>query len=216
MKTGSCEHKIENQTFLLLAEKAILWKEKNTILIADTHFGKVTHFRKSGISIPEEAASQNFENFKTLLNRYNPSEILILGDLFHSEMNSEWLYFKDIVNQYPSVKFKIIQGNHDVFHAESYKNTAFEFIEKPLRYGPFILSHEPLESKKLFNICGHIHPGVKMLGNAKQSLRLPCFFFQEKQLILPAFGKFTGLHTLRPNKKDMVFVIVDDQVISVR
>lgn len=210
------EFTLENQTFLLLPEKAIFWKEREVLLIADTHFGKVNHFRKSGISIPDGAALKNLQILQDLILKTKAREVLFLGDLFHSEMNSEWLFFKDILKSFPEVNFKLVQGNHDVFHEMTYQKGQFEFFEKPLEMGPFIFTHEPMETEhQLYNLCGHIHPGVKLRGEAKQSLRLACFYFKDKQGILPAFGQFTGLHVVGPKKGERIFVIADNKVIDV-
>lgn len=207
---------LKDQNLILLPEKAIWWKQKEILLIADTHFGKVNHFRKSGISIPDGAALKNLEILQDLILQNKPKEVIFLGDLFHSEMNSEWLFFKDILKSFPFVKFKLVQGNHDVFHEMTYQKGQFEFFETPLEMGPFIISHEPLEIEHaLYNLCGHIHPGVKLRGGAKQSLRLACFYFKEKQGILPAFGQFTGLHVVGPKKGEKIFVIADNKVIEV-
>lgn len=177
----------------------------------------MNHFRKSGISIPDGAAIKNLEILEKLILKTNPRELIFLGDLFHSEMNSEWLFLKELLNSFPEVAFKLVQGNHDIFHEMTYQKGSFQFYEKPLKIGPFILSHEPMEEEpELYNLCGHIHPGVKLKGAAKQSLRLPCFYFQKNQGILPAFGQFTGLFMVSPKKKEKVFVIADSEVIEVR
>ena len=34
-------------------------------------------------------------------------------------------------------------------------------------------------------------------------------------MILPAFGEFTGNHTLTPKKEDEIFVVVDNQVVKI-
>ena len=175
---------------------------------------KSTHFRKAGISIPDGAAFHNLENFKNLLKRYSPREVYFLGDLFHSEMNSEWLAFKKLLEQNQDIRFHLVQGNHDIFHEDTYNNKLFQLHQQPLKLRPFILSHEPLEGHTLYNICGHIHPGVRMHGKARQSLRFPCFYFTKNQAILPAFGKFTGLYTLKPSKHDEVFILVNSSVIK--
>lgn len=210
------EFKLKGQSLILLAEKAILWKEKETLLIADTHFGKVNHFRKSGISIPDGAAFKNLEVLENLIHKTKVKEVIFLGDLFHSEMNSEWLFFKETLGKFPDVKFKLVQGNHDVFHENTYQKGQFDFFDDALEMGPFVLTHEPLETDhKLYNLCGHIHPGVKMRGAAKQSLRLACFYFKKNQGILPAFGQFTGLFVIQPKKDQKVFVIAEEKVIPV-
>jgi metallophosphoesterase superfamily enzyme len=47
---------IRDNHFDLLIQKAIFWQEKQTLLIGDLHLGKITHFRKEGIAIPQIAA----------------------------------------------------------------------------------------------------------------------------------------------------------------
>jgi uncharacterized protein len=81
----------------------------------------------------------------------------------------------------------------------------------------FILTHEPLKviPDTLFNFCGHIHPGIALYGTAKQRLTLPCFFLSGNQMILPAFGRFTGLYTMKCEKNDQAFVVADQKVIAV-
>lgn len=209
------EFKFKDQKLVLLPEKAIYWEDRRALLLADTHFGKVTHFRKSGISIPDGAAIQNLFGLQGLLDKMKPESVYFLGDLFHSEMNSEWIYFKELIQKYPAVQFKLIQGNHDIFHEMTYQKGQFEFFDTPLTLGPFILSHEPMEDfQSGYNLCGHIHPGVKLFGQARQALRFPCFSFSKNQGILPAFGEFTGLHLLKPKKSDQIFVIAQNQIIQ--
>lgn len=201
------------ESFYLLPQKAIFWKEQKTLLLADTHFGKITHFRKAGIAIPDSAAIQNFHRFQTLVDDLNPERVIFLGDLFHSDLNTEWLAFKKLIKSRPDISFELILGNHDILHKQTYANSNLKVYGETLEIGPFIFSHEPLEKPNLFNIYGHIHPGVRMLGHARQSMRLPCFFFRPNSGVLPAFGEFTGLHILQPNRDDTIFLIVDDKVI---
>ena len=205
---------ILGQDFKLLPEKAIFWEQQKTLLIADTHFGKVTHFRKSGIAIPEGAAFKNLSRLQELITKQSPEKVIFLGDLFHSELNTEWLAFKEVIRKFPEVNFQLITGNHDILHEQSYTNSHFTIFSEPLEMGPFLLSHEPMEHRELYNLCGHIHPGVRMVGGGRQSLRLPCFYFGEKGGILPAFGEFTGLYLLQPKKDDSIFIIVENQVIK--
>jgi hypothetical protein len=54
-----------------------------------------------------------------------------------------------------------------------------------------------------------------MKGKGKQSLRFPCFYFTEFEALMPAFGKFTGLHIIEPAKKSLVFAVADNQIIQI-
>ncbi len=46
-----------------------------------------------------------------------------------------------------------------------------------------------------------------MIGNGRQRLRLPCFYFGTEGAILPAFSVFTGLYAVEPEEDAEVFVI---------
>jgi metallophosphoesterase superfamily enzyme len=63
-------------------------------------------------------------------------------------------------------------------------------------------------------VSGHLHPAIQLSGSAQQRLRLPCYWFGENQGVLPAFGEFTGMHTIQPKKGDQIFVIAENQVIK--
>ncbi len=211
------EYTLHNEKLKLLGEKALFWPAQNCLLLADTHFGKVMHFRKAGMRIPRQAAKTNLLRFSQLVKDLQPKRVLILGDLFHSDLNTEWLDFKSCVRQFPNISFELVAGNHDILHPQSYAQLNFQVHQKPLELGPFLLSHEPLQLKPEagYNLCGHIHPGVRMQGSGRQSLRLPCFYFGAWQGILPAFGEFTGLYQLKPQKQDAVFIISEQEVIRV-
>ena len=89
-----------------------------------------------------------------------------------------------------------------------------------LLIGPFLMLHHPLTGKALENpegyvFCGHIHPGVNMMGRGRQSITLPCFAFGERQAILPSFGKFTGKVAVRSLKTDRVFAVLKDKVLLI-
>ena len=41
-------------------------------------------------------------------------------------------------------------------------------------------------------LAGQLHPACRITGAGRDSLRLPCFVLGAHQLVLPAFGEFTG------------------------
>ncbi|MFN6947081.1 MAG: ligase-associated DNA damage response endonuclease PdeM [Cytophagaceae bacterium] len=173
----------ENQTLLLLPEKALLWKEENILIIADLHLGKGSHFRKEGLNLSPGCHQNDLVRLKQLFELYKPGNVFFLGDLFHSSFNTEWLDFCDFISEFPGIQFTLVRGNHDILPDHCYSMANIEVKEDSVCLGPFELSHEPLESSgKRLNISGHIHPGIKLTGLAKQSLRLPCFFWTKTGL----------------------------------
>lgn len=213
MNMGSVEIALKGEVLRLLPQKAIYMPQRKIILLSDTHFGKVMHFRKSGIAVPRDVIGKNWEKLIYLLDHYDLDRFLLLGDLFHSEYNSEWEEFQEIIQQYSDISFELILGNHDIMEPSRYENL---LLRHTLNLGPFICTHEPIEeATDQYNLCGHIHPGIRLRGQAKQSMRLPCFFFGKNQAILPAFGAFTGLKTMKAGKNDQIYVIADNRVVPV-
>ena len=206
----------EEIAFNLLPEKAIFIPQQKSLLIADAHFGKAAHFRKAGIPIPETLHEEDLIKIQSLIHQCNPSKVYFLGDLFHSDLNESWFTLEDFLAQFPNVQFILIKGNHDILPPAIYQASNWKIIPEQLELGNLLLTHEPLENIPLtkFNLCGHIHPGIRLHGNGRQKISLPCYFMRPNQLILPAFGRFTGLHLLSCTKNDKTYVVTGSQVME--
>lgn len=204
---------IDTNKFRLHPSGAIYWEEKQMLLIADVHLGKVSHFRKHGAPVPSNAAFQNLEKLTEISNFFHPETICFLGDLFHSKLNEEWQDFEKWV-EYTKAEVILISGNHDIIPQYLYENLGVKVYDELLLEG-FHLTHHPTEIKGTFNFSGHVHPGIRMRGVGKQYLRFACFYKTINSLILPAFGNFTGKHILKPSEMDEVFAIVEGEVICV-
>lgn len=221
IKTGIPYHcnmsvvQLHGETLTLLPERAIWWEEKRTLILSDLHVGKIMHFRKHGIQAPVSQIESELQRFTQLISSYTPNELIIVGDLFHSSLNSEWEMFCTITQTYPETRFTLVRGNHDrmpayVLHSANISTSTVLVRE------PFIFTHEPEKHHIYYTISGHIHPSVSLHGKAKQHLRLPCFYFTEQYMLLPAFGKFTGTATIKPDKNDRVFVIAHQEIIELK
>ncbi|UJH68705.1 ligase-associated DNA damage response endonuclease PdeM [Allomuricauda sp. SCSIO 65647] len=205
--------KIQDQEFILHPLGGVFWTERSLLLVSDVHLGKVGHFRKFGAAVPRKAVHQNFLLLDRLVSAFQPFQVCFLGDLFHSSLNKEWQLFENWVAKTPS-KIVLVAGNHDIIAPEEFEALGIEIFEE-LIVENFLLTHHPIERDTLFNFCGHIHPAVRLKGFGRQRLRLPCFFKTQNQMILPAFGEFTGSHALTPKKEDEIFVIVENEVVKI-
>ena len=185
------------------------------LIIADLHLGKTMHFRKAGLSIPPSARFTDQSTLLNLINAEQPKRLIILGDLFHSVLNSEMDEFGMITSQFPEIDFLLVIGNHDILSDSNYRSLDLQAFET-LTIGPFLLSHEPLEelAESEINVHGHIHPGVLLRGKGRQSLMVPCFHLQGQYLCMPAFGALTGLMKVKTKKKDSVFGVLENEVVQ--
>lgn len=210
------ELNLAEEKLLLSEDKIIFWSKQQTVFIADLHLGKTTHFRKSGIAIPLAIITAEIDRIENIIQIFRPKRIFFLGDLFHSDLNHEWNIFNDFLEQHPTVEFILIKGNHDILNDKVYNLSKLEIEKEPFQLDSFILSHHPLKKEELkvkeLNLCGHIHPGINIKGKGKSNLSLPCFYLEQNQLILPAFGKFTGLAKIKPTKGSSVFAVLNESV----
>ncbi len=211
MNTESIQ--IKNQNFTMHPLGVLFWKEKSMLLISDVHLGKVSHFRKFGAAVPQKAIQKNFELLDEVVTFFQPESIIFMGDLFHSSLNKEWGLFEKWTAQITSEMILVV-GNHDIISPVKYEDLGIEVVSEIQSEG-FLLTHHPEERKGFFNFCGHIHPAIRLSGMGRQSVRLRCFFKSEAQLLLPAFGEFTGSYTMEPEKNCQIFALLGDTVLPV-
>lgn len=206
----------------LLPQKAIYFKEHNSLIVADMHLGKTSHFRNAGIPVPHQLAFVDLNNLSKIIS--NPSldvsKLVIVGDMFHAELNSEWRAFEEWRGVNNGIDIQLIKGNHDRFPNHVYESLSIEVCEYAV-LGNLILVHDfksKIPEEGFYKICGHIHPAVRLAGKGKQSVTLPCFYFGRDFGILPAFGDFTGRYIVTPGEFDFVFAIVkyndEDRIVK--
>ncbi len=212
------EYSVSDQNFILLAQKALYWKNEQMLIISDVHLGKAGHFRKHGIALPKSMNDENLARIDRLIKDHQPISILFLGDLFHSEKNEEWDTFKVWRKSHPDIDFILVLGNHEIYPQSQYELLGIKCYHSFLKSG-IKLVHDKSDLStidgNLFCISGHIHPAIQIKGKGRQRLRLPCFHFHSKSLLMPAFGNLTGTFTIKPKSDDEVFAIIDEQIIEI-
>jgi len=191
----------------------LFWQEKSMLLISDVHLGKVSHFRKFGAAVPQQAVHQNFDMMDEVIDFFQPESVVFMGDLFHSSLNKEWQLFEKWASKITS-KMVLVVGNHDIISPVKYEDLGIQVVSE-IQLAGFLLTHHPEERQGFFNFCGHIHPAIRLSGMGRQSVRLRCFFKSEAQLLLPAFGEFTGSFIMEPEENCQVFALLGDTVLPV-
>ncbi|MFL9844182.1 ligase-associated DNA damage response endonuclease PdeM [Flavobacterium rhizosphaerae] len=207
------EISLNNNNFILHCSGTMYWVQKRLLLISDAHLGKVSHFRKFGAAIPGAVIHKNFIKLDEVVEYFQPEGICFLGDLFHSDINNEWQLFHDWVVK-TNKPIVLVAGNHDIINPAKYHDINIQIVSE-WQTGGFLLTHYPEKREGFFNLCGHIHPAVRLTGLGRQSVKLPCYFRSGSQLILPAFGEFTGTYVMEPTEESMIYAILKDDVIEV-
>lgn len=201
----------------MLPEKAVFWKQQSLLIVSDLHLAKDMHFRKNGIAVPAGMTGRTLERLDRLVNQFNPESILLLGDLFHSELNSAVQDFTSWKDSKKKIRFQLVNGNHDILSDMEYYRMGIEQVGQEYELGPFTFRHEPPDTmNQSFVVCGHLHPAARLTGLAKQSLRFPCFWQTDNMFVLPAFGEFTGGKTIQPKNGDSIFATADGIVYKLK
>lgn len=210
---ASLEVEHSGERFVLHGDGSLYLPDFESLLLADLHWGKATHFRRAGIPAPGGIAHSNSQRLRAALTRYPKCRVFFLGDLFHSAQNSESESLRHLLESHPEHQYHLVLGNHDrdVPNWNCLKVAArmelggqFELVHEPPgcdfdAQRPFVKPEGGNETqgtgKRTF--AGHLHPAVLLRGGGKGRARIPVFYFNEWLTVLPPFGTFTGHHVLR-------------------
>jgi DNA ligase-associated metallophosphoesterase len=212
-------YSFKENNFWLSPGRTIFWEEKKALIVSDLHFGKTGHFRKSGIAVPQNIFKEDIQRLMDQLSYFKAEQLIVVGDLFHSESNKELDLFLKWRKDFSSLQIHLIKGNHDILKNEWYENANMIVYEHELIIQNISFIHDiqdAEEKQELYYISGHIHPGISIKGAGKQNLRFPCFYFGERYAVLPAFSKFTGFHAIELKRNETAFTIVENAIVPIQ
>ncbi|MDQ0594191.1 DNA ligase-associated metallophosphoesterase [Chryseobacterium ginsenosidimutans] len=205
---------IKNEIFTLTNQRAVFWEKEKALILSDLHVGKTAHFRKNGIALANHIMKNDLERLSILIEYFQPEKFIVVGDLLHAGNNSDVDEFCTWKNQYSSIKFYLVEGNHDRINKTLEEKLCLNFKEDRLELSDIIFLHDFDRSVDNFQITGHIHPGI-VLNSAVKNIRLACFVHTQNQLLLPAFSEFTGLDTKNLPKGGRFYVFTDSEIHEV-
>ncbi len=206
---------------MLDARRALVWPARKTVILADPHIGKGDTFRRAGIPVPARAAAADFDRLSCLLSDYGAQRLVVLGDFLHARPDSaddciERLH--DWRRRFASLEVLIVRGNHDAHAGPPPSALGLVSVDEPYADGPFVYRHFPVgtgvDSQGGYVLAGHLHPGITVALGAGGARRVPCFHQSDHQMVLPAFGGFTGTGRVRAATNDGVFAVGRDRVIA--
>jgi DNA ligase-associated metallophosphoesterase len=212
-------YKLLQQQLWLSADRCIFWEDEKVLIVSDLHFGKTGHFRKSGIAVPQSVYKKDLQRLFDQVQFFKPRKLIVVGDLFHSRENKELELFLKWRNDFSDLAIDLVRGNHDILHKDWYTLAGIHVVEEELQITQFRFRHDKeiaLQGKLPYLFSGHIHPGVRISGMGRQSLRLPCFYFARDFCVLPAFSAFTGTYLMDPDEGENIFAIVENKIVQLQ
>lgn len=208
---------VAGQDLELLAERAIFWIARKTLLVADPHFGKAAAFRAGGIPVPFGTTLETLARLDSIIAPRDVQRVIFLGDFLHARAGRAPQTLQSIQEwqrRNTSIDLVLVRGNHDHSAGDPPAELNIRCCDAPLLEQPFAFLHHPNELPGYYTLAGHLHPGALLAGAGRHYERLPCFWFRNGSAVLPAFGEFTGLALVEAETQDRVFVTADGVVIE--
>jgi DNA ligase-associated metallophosphoesterase len=210
---------VGGQTLWLLPEKAVFLPESDTLLVADAHIGKAVSFRQLGVPVPAGTTDETLTVLSGLVKRLEAKRIIFLGDLLHSAHSLAPATLAAVIRWrefHSALELTLVRGNHDDRAGDPPAVLDIQAFDEPLMHRGLALCHHPQPIAGAFVLAGHVHPCVSIGGRAHDWHRLPCFWFSDRVGVLPAFGAFTGMQTIRPRPGERVFAAAAHRVFELQ
>ena len=185
----------------LLPEHALWWPAQRVLFIADLHLGKAATYRTLGQPVPSGTTLENLRRISRLLQHYQPAKLVFLGDFLHAAQARTPSVFQALADwraAFAGLDCLLVRGNHDSRAGDPPPWLDITVVDEPWLIGPFAACHHPQSHPTHAVLAGHLHPALNLHGRGRDHLRLPCFCFEARRAILPAFGEFTGGWTVNP------------------
>ena len=208
-----------NYELELLPEKGVYWSQHRTLFVADTHFGKEATFRFHNIPVPDGSTTGTLRAITRMIQQTRAESLVILGDMFHARSSLSTkiqAQLQGFRQQHPELKIKLVLGNHDRPLGDLPASWKVDVVPIGEFADGLAIGHEPddIPNDVTMILCGHLHPAVRVISVVDRTKRLPCFWWHQKRLVLPAIGGFTGCSTIKPKPTDGVWVIAEGKVLA--
>jgi DNA ligase-associated metallophosphoesterase len=172
-----------------LASGILWWSNQSLLCVSDLHLGKSERMaRRAGALMPPYEVQDTLARLSEEVLRHDPETVICLGDSFddlkaldgvlpqdHSDLSAliagrEWIW---------------IEGNHDAGPVAIAGTHLAEY-----QRGGITFRHiaDPDASAE---VSGHYHPKANLRGKGRNVTR-PCFLLDDRRMILPSFGTYTG------------------------
>ncbi|MGB0370834.1 MAG: ligase-associated DNA damage response endonuclease PdeM [Opitutales bacterium] len=209
---------LAGEALKLLPSKALFWPKEKILFVADLHLGKSASQRHKNFFLPEGSDQDDLESLNRLIQDLGPEHLIILGDLFHDKfsLSDELVIAFHQWRERIDHEMTLVLGNHDRKAEGSIFDLPLNVKTQSYPLGPFWLSHEPENQTDKFNLCGHLHPGIRLKDNAGCAHAFKAFWHRKEQLVLPAYGSTTSLGKMPAEEEDLFYVCSDRDIVKMR
>lgn len=188
------DHRLDlaGERLAALPSGGLWWPARGLLCVSDLHLGKSERIaRRGGPMLPPYEVEDTLRRLEADVAALAPRAVIALGDSF-DDMAAE-------AGLNPAHRARIealvtgrdwcwIAGNHDPAPLSLGGRGT-----QVLRIGPIAFRHEAAAGapEEPAEISGHFHPKACLSVRGRRVSR-PCFLRDERRLILPAYGTYTG------------------------
>lgn len=179
---SSCGFRFQGIDLVARPSGALFWPARRALLVADLHLGKSDRLaRRGGVLLPPFESQATLERLQAELKACEAESLICLGDSFDDNLAVYGLGVSHELLLAICKTYQVwwITGNHDP-NLTTLPGQVFD----ELVLDGVALRHV---ADKGPDISGHYHPKFKFLGR-----RVAAFLLGPSNLILPAFGAYTG------------------------
>jgi uncharacterized protein len=169
---------------------ALVWPERRLLAVADLHLEKGSGFASRGQLLPPYDTAQTLAQLAAVIERHDPETVVCLGDSFHDGKAGQRLGQADgerLAGLIGGRRWIWILGNHDPAPPLHLGGAA----QAELTLGPLLFRHIAAAEASPGEVSGHFHPKAALNWRGRR-LGGRCFIGDDRRLILPAFGAYTG------------------------
>ena len=167
----------------------LYWPDEALLIVSDLHLEKGAAL-SSGAPLPAFDTIDTLQRLQRRIEATQPKKTLLLGDSFHTSERAFLLPPDSLAllqEMGRMTDFIWVTGNHDRHLPDRLPGIATDEIHiKDIRF-----CHEADNMADQHTISGHYHPKARVKLRAT-TLSARCFVQDGYNLIMPAFGSYTG------------------------
>lgn len=178
-------------TFLLDGRGVLYCPKRDALVVSDLHLEKGSYLGQFANPIPHFDSLSTLRSLKCIVEDYRPKSLVCLGDSFHDKGAFERLASQERELLHALIaqceQWYWIVGNHDPVIPDELGGMCVESI----RWQSVVFQHEPERDSALCQVVGHYHPKCRAVI-ARRRFSGRCFVRNNRLMIMPAFGQYTG------------------------
>lgn len=188
---NTCDLIFGDTTFQALGSGALWWPEAEILVVSDLHLSKSDRIaRRGGALLPPYETLETLQRLAGDIAAMAPKTVISLGDSFDDDGGVDALTddARSLIEDLTAAHRWIwISGNHDPAPKGLGGESADEVVKDTVVFRH--IASDAAEDRR--EISGHFHPKLRLQTRAGMIAR-PVFIWDEKRMILPAYGAYTG------------------------